>query len=147
MYWRQKTLQLSPKSRGCHLVMGEILQQLPEIPLFQMGLAHFFIQHTSASLTLNENADTDVPLDLAMSLDRLAPENAPYRHTCEGPDDMPAHVKASLMGSSLSIPIQSGKLMLGTWQGIYLNEHRNHAGSRSLFVSLYGISRDGDRPT
>jgi secondary thiamine-phosphate synthase enzyme len=99
---------------------------------------HLFLQHTSAAISINENADSDVPRDLAAALDRVAPENAPYLHTCEGPDDMPAHVKSSLVGSSLSIPIREGRLLLGTWQGIYLCEFRNHGGTRQLILTPWG---------
>ena len=99
---------------------------------------HVFIMHTSASLSINENADPDVPVDLEMSFNKIAPESFPYIHTCEGPDDMPAHVKASMIGNSLTIPISGGRLCLGTWQGIYLCEHRNHGGSRRLVVTIQG---------
>ena len=123
-----------------------LLAKLPEIYDYEVGLAHFFIQHTSASLTINENASPDVPLDLADSLDRLVPEGAGYRHIDEGADDMPAHVKASLMGPGLTIPIVAGRLALGIWQGIYLNEHRDYGGPRSLVVTLQGQKRaDGRR--
>ena len=105
------------------------------------GVLHLTCLHTSASLTINENADPDVPIDLERSLSAIAPEDFPYRHTCEGPDDMPAHVKATLTGCSLSIPVRDGRLCLGTWQGIYLCEHRNHAGSRRLVLTLQGNSR------
>jgi secondary thiamine-phosphate synthase enzyme len=115
-----------------------VLAALPELAGIRTGLLHIFIQHTSASLTINENADSDVRRDLESSLNALAPESFPYVHTLEGPDDMPAHVKASLMGSSISIPISAGRLLLGTWQGIYLCEHRNHGGSRSLVLTLWG---------
>jgi len=108
----------------------------------QAGLLHVFIQHTSASLTINENADPDVPADLERSFNALAPEDFPYAHTCEGPDDMPAHVKSCLLGSSLTIPIAGGRLCLGTWQGIYLCEHRNRAGGRSLVLTLHGALDD-----
>jgi secondary thiamine-phosphate synthase enzyme len=120
------------------LVTREVLQALPELAQLRVGILHVFIQHTSASLTINENADADVRTDLEASLNALAPEDFPYVHTIEGPDDMPAHVKASLMGSSVSIPIADGKLLLGTWQGIFLCEHRNRASSRSLVLTLWG---------
>jgi secondary thiamine-phosphate synthase enzyme len=113
-------------------------QQFPELAQFGVGILHVFIQHTSASLTINENADADVRRDLESSLNAIAPEDFPYVHTLEGPDDMPAHVKASLMGSSVSIPIAEGKLLLGTWQGIYLCEHRDRSGSRSLVLTAWG---------
>jgi len=140
MVWLQRKVSLSLKPRGCHLVSREVLQAIPEIQSLRVGLLHVFIQHTSASLTINENADGDVRRDLESSLNALAPENSPYVHTLEGPDDMPAHVKASLMGSSVTIPVANGQLLLGTWQGIYLCEHRNHGGSRSLILTLWGES-------
>lgn len=116
----------------------EILEQIPEIAEFQIGLMNVFIRHTSASLTLNENADPDVLVDMNMAINRLVPESWPYVHTCEGADDMPAHIKASLTDSSLSIPISAGRLMTGTWQGIYLCEHRDHGGRRRLIVTIQG---------
>jgi secondary thiamine-phosphate synthase enzyme len=138
MTWQQKKLVLQPKSRGFHLVTQEVLGALPEIRQIRIGLLHIFIQHTSASLTINENADSDVRRDMESSLNAIAPEDFPYVHTIEGPDDMPAHVKASLMGSSVTIPIADGRLQLGTWQGICLCEHRNHASGRSLVLTLWG---------
>jgi len=138
MPWIQRNVQLPPLPRGFHLVTHEILAALPEIGQISTGLLHVFIQHTSASLSINENADPDVPLDLESSFSAIAPEDFPHRHTCEGPDDMPAHVKSSLLGCSLSIPLCEGSPALGTWQGIYLCEHRNHAGSRRLVVTVYG---------
>ena len=138
MSWIQRQISLSSRPRGCHLVTREILAALPELRDFQVGILHIFIQHTSASLTVNENADADVRNDLDMSLNHLAPDDLPYTHTIEGPDDMPAHVKASLMGSSVTIPIAAGQLALGTWQGIYLCEHRNHGGSRKLMLTIWG---------
>jgi len=138
MKWIQKQISLSAKPRGCHLVTREVLQQLPEVGQFRVGILHVFIQHTSASLTINENADSDVRRDLESSLNAIAPEDFPYVHTLEGPDDMPAHVKASLMGSSVSIPLAGGQLLLGKWQGIYLCEHRNQGGSRSLVLTVWG---------
>jgi secondary thiamine-phosphate synthase enzyme len=119
-------------------VTREVLDAVPELKHIKCGLLHVFLQHTSASLTINENADADVPGDLERSFNALAPENFPYRHTVEGPDDMPAHVKAALLGSSLSIPVRDGRLALGTWQGIYLCEHRNHASPRRLILTLHG---------
>ena len=118
--WIQQQIALSERPRGCHLITRDVLAALPQLAGFRTGLLHIFIQHTSASLTLNENADSDVRRDLESSLNAIAPEDFPYVHTLEGPDDMPAHVKASLMGSSVSIPISGGRLQLGTWQGIYL---------------------------
>ena len=136
--WYQQEIRLPAFSRGCHLVTDRVTAGMPELSQIRVGLLHVFIRHTSASLTINENADPDVPLDLASTLDDLAPEDFPHRHTCEGPDDMPAHVKASLMGCSLTIPVQNGQLCLGTWQGIYLCEHRNHGGPRKLVLTLQG---------
>jgi secondary thiamine-phosphate synthase enzyme len=138
MPWHQHTLRLPPHRRGLHLITEEVVRALPELPQVKVGLLHVFIQHTSASLTINENADPDVPADLERLLDALAPEGFPYRHTCEGPDDMPAHVKAALLGSSVSVPVRDGRLCLGTWQGIYLCEHRDRASPRSLILSLQG---------
>jgi secondary thiamine-phosphate synthase enzyme len=140
MAWLQRQLTLSPRSRGFHLITSDVLQAIPELGEIRVGLLHVFIRHTSASLTINENADSDVRRDLESSLNSLAPEDFPYVHTLEGPDDMPAHVKASLMGSSLTIPVADGRLVLGTWQGIYLCEHRNHGGARSLVLTLWGES-------
>ena len=134
----QKTISLAARARGCHLITREVLQAVPELAQLRVGILHVFIQHTSASLTINENADADVRTDLESSLNVLAPEEFPYVHTIEGPDDMPAHVKASLMGSAVSIPIGDGKLLLGTWQGIFLCEHRNRASNRSLVLTVWG---------
>jgi len=137
--WMQKEIRLQQKKRGFHLITNEILAQLPEIKKISVGLLHVFIQHTSASLTLNENADPDVRIDLETHFNKIAPENAPYyMHTTEGSDDMPAHIKASLLGAAVSIPITNGRLNLGTWQGIYLCEHRNFGGSRSLVLTING---------
>src|SRR5690349_12981356 len=130
MPWFQSEIRLPPHPRGFHLITRPIEQGLPDLATIQVGLLHIFIRHTSASITINENADGDVLRDLEASMNAIAPEDFPYRHTVEGPDDMPAHVKASLLGSSLTIPIRNGKLALGTWQGIYLCEHRNHATPR-----------------
>lgn len=138
MAWLQRFLTLKPRPRGCHLVTEEIAAAVPELEHIKAGLFHIFIQHTSASLTINENADRDVRTDLESSLNALAPEDFPYVHTLEGPDDMPAHVKASLMGSSVTIPIAGGQLALGTWQGIYLCEHRNHGGPRNVVLTVWG---------
>lgn len=141
--WLQKNIQLKQKPRGFHLVTDEILSQLPELSAIDTGLAHFFLQHTSASLSINENADSSVRRDMEAHFNELAPELAPYyEHTYEGPDDMPAHIKSSLLGCELTVPIKSGKLQLGTWQGIYLGEHRNHGGSRQLVVTLNGNADD-----
>jgi secondary thiamine-phosphate synthase enzyme len=138
MAWYQHQVALSPRRRGFHLITQDVLAALPELSSLTTGLLHVFILHTSASLTINENADPDVPRDLESSFNHLAPEDFPYVHTCEGPDDMPAHVKASLLGSSVTIPISQGQLVLGTWQGIYLCEHRNRGGSRRLVLTLQG---------
>jgi len=138
MPWIQKQISLAARRRGFHLVTEDILESLPEIRTINVGLLHVFIQHTSAALTINENADPDVPRDLETSFNAIAPEDFPYIHTCEGPDDMPAHVKAALLGSSISVPVSQGRLLLGTWQGIYLCEHRNHAGMRKLILTLHG---------
>lgn len=138
MPWIQKQIRLPAFRRGFHIITQEVLSEIPELSSIKVGLMHVFIMHTSASLSINENADPDVPVDLEMSFNRIAPESFPYAHTCEGPDDMPAHVKASLIGNSLSIPISEGRLCLGTWQGIYLCEHRNHGGSRRLVVTIQG---------
>lgn len=137
--WFQQHIQLRPRTRGFHLVTAELLGQLPQIKSIKIGLAHFFIQHTSASLVINENADPDVRVDLETHLDRMVPDGAAhFIHRDEGPDDMPAHIKSCLLGSSLTIPIGEGRLLLGTWQGIYLGEHRNHGGGRSVIVTLSG---------
>ena len=138
MSWFQEAIELPAKPRGFHLVTPDILAKLPQLGAVRVGLLHLFLQHTSASLSINENADADVPLDLETSFSALAPEEFPHRHTCEGPDDMPAHVKASLLGAALSIPIREGRLALGTWQGIYLCEHRNHGGRRRLIATIWG---------
>lgn len=138
MAWIQKQIRLPALSRGFHLVTREVLSEIPELAQIDVGIMHVFIMHTSASLSINENADPDVPVDLEMAFNKIAPESFPYVHTCEGPDDMPAHVKASMIGNSLTIPISGGRLCLGTWQGIYLCEHRNHGGSRRLVVTIQG---------
>lgn len=136
--WHQFEITLPAFPRGCHLITEYVLHDVAVLSRCRIGLLHVYIQHTSASLTINENADADVPRDLGMALDRLAPESWPYRHTCEGSDDMPAHVKSTLTGTSISIPIANGKLLTGTWQGIYLCEHRNHGGRRRLIVTVQG---------
>jgi secondary thiamine-phosphate synthase enzyme len=141
--WIQKEITLSQKPRGFHLITGEILKQLPEIKNIPVGLLNIFIKHTSASLTINENADPDVRVDLESHFNRLAPESAPYySHTSEGADDMPGHIKSSLLGNSITVPIKNGMLNLGTWQGIYLCEHRNHGGARKLVLTLNGDERN-----
>jgi secondary thiamine-phosphate synthase enzyme len=138
MSWHQKTLQLPPQPRGFHLITRQVVAAIPELHEIQAGLLHVFIQHTSASLTVNENADPDVRTDLESAFSTIAPEDFPYIHTCEGPDDMPAHIKASLLGTSVTIPVSKGTLALGTWQGIYLCEHRNHASRRRIVLTLWG---------
>ena len=133
----QKTFHLSAKRRGCHLITREILENLPQ-PLPKTGLLNLFVQHTSCALTINENADPDVRSDMEEIMNHLVKEREPYYvHTIEGPDDMPAHAKCSLFGASLTIPITDGRLNLGTWQGIYLCEFRNHGGSRHIVASIY----------
>jgi secondary thiamine-phosphate synthase enzyme len=135
-FQRRLTLPRSP--RGFQLITRLIVDALPELREIHVGLLHVFIQHTSASVTINENADPDVPADLETSFNSLAPEDFPYSHTIEGPDDMPAHVKAALLGSSVTIPVTDGRLALGTWQGIYLCEHRDRATPRNLVLTLQG---------
>jgi secondary thiamine-phosphate synthase enzyme len=137
--WLQREISLDPRPRGFHLVTREVVGALqPELGDVRAGLLHLFIRHTSASLTLNENASPDVRRDFASYFDAVVPEDAAYwTHTIEGPDDMPAHIKASLLGPSLSLPVSGGRLALGTWQGIYLCEHRDRGGSRSLLATLH----------
>ncbi|EAU55992.1 secondary thiamine-phosphate synthase enzyme YjbQ [Mariprofundus ferrooxydans] len=137
--WIQKTITLKPRSRGFHLITSEIISSLAELKQFNIGIAHLFIQHTSASLTINENADPSVRSDMENHFNQSAPENQKfYTHTYEGPDDITAHLKTTTIGNSLTIPIKNGQLGLGTWQGIYLGEHRNHGGSRKLVVTMNG---------
>ena len=137
--WHQQTLSLKARSRGFHLITDEIVSQLDKIDEINIGLAHIHILHTSASLTVNENADPTVRDDFETHFTRAVPEDTSlYRHTLEGPDDMTSHIKASLLGSSLTLPIRNGRLALGTWQGIYLCEHRNNGGKRKLVVTVYG---------
>ena len=137
--WIQKTITLSPKSRGFHIITHDVLQNIPELKDLKTGILQLFIKHTSASLTINENADPTVRTDFESHFNMLAPENQSYyQHTFEGSDDMPAHLKASLLGSSVSIPITDGKLNLGTWQGIYLCEHRNRGSDRKLIITIQG---------
>lgn len=137
--WLQKDLQLKPRQRGFHLVTQEVLAELPELRQLSVGLLHVFIQHTSASLTINENADPTVRQDFESFFNRAVPEDEPYyRHNDEGSDDLPAHLKSSILGSSVSLPIKNGRLNVGTWQGIYLCEHRNHGGARRLVLTLQG---------
>lgn len=135
----QKAIRLKPYRRGFHLITSEVIREIPEIREFKTGMLQVFIQHTSASLTVNENADPDVRTDFESHMNRMVPENAPYYvHTVEGPDDMPAHIKASLMGASVQLPITNGKPNLGTWQGIYLCEHRDYASGRNLVLTVFG---------
>jgi secondary thiamine-phosphate synthase enzyme len=136
--WSQREITLSPRPRGVHLVTSEIVEGVPEMRELRIGLAHLFLRHTSASLTLNENASPDVRRDFESWLNASVPEDFAWTHTLEGSDDMPAHVKASLMGASLSLPVAGGRLALGTWQGVYLCEHRDRGGPRSLLVTLAG---------
>jgi secondary thiamine-phosphate synthase enzyme len=139
--WIQRDLRLEPRPRGFHLVTSEVLAAVPELSEVTVGLANVFMQHTSASLTINENASPDVRRDFRSWFDHAVPEDAPYwTHTLEGADDMPAHVKSSLTGNSLTMPIREGELALGTWQGIYLCEHRDHGGARTVVVTLWGES-------
>ena len=137
--WIQKEITIKAKSRGFHLITDELLAQLSELRTLNIGLMNLFIKHTSASLTINENADPSVRTDMESHFNVIAPENAPYyEHIYEGPDDMPAHIKASLLGASQSLPISNGKLNIGIWQGVYLCEHRDHGGPRKIVVTLQG---------
>ena len=137
--WIQKTITLSSRSRGFHIITPDVLDQLPEIEKIKTGILHLFIKHTSASLTINEDADPTVRLDFESHFNKLVPENQSYyQHTIEGSDDMPSHLKASLLGSSVSVPITDGRLNLGTWQGIYLCEHRDRGSARKLVVTIQG---------
>lgn len=139
MIWDQTTIQLQEYPRGVHLITNEVLSNGPDLRNCQVGLLHLFIQHTSASLAINENADPDVRGDVERHLNVMVPENAPhYEHTTEGSDDMPAHIKSILVGPSLTIPVSDGHLALGTWQGIYLCEHRNRGGGRRIVATLQG---------
>ncbi len=144
MIWIQRSLRLPRMARGCHLVTSQVLQAIPERSQIAVGMLQVFIKHTSASLTVNENADPDVRVDLEMALTHLAPEDLDYVHTLEGPDDMPAHVKSSLMGSSILVPLANGQPCFGTWQGIYLCEHRNHAEPRHLVITAFGMPSGGE---
>ena len=140
--WIQKKISLTPRSRGFHIITDNILENIPELKDFKAGILQLFIKHTSASLTINENADPTVLIDFESHFNILAPENKDYyKHTCEGPDDMPAHLKSSILGSSVSIPITDGKLNLGVWQGIYLCEHRDHGTVRKLIATIQGLAQ------
>ena len=143
MAWWQSQIRLAPRPRGFHLVTAEIEGALRAAPRLALGLLHVFIQHTSASLSINENADPDVPRDLEMAFGEIAREDLPYAHTLEGPDDMPAHVKCSMIGSGITVPIRDGAMLLGTWQGIYLCEHRDRGGPRRLVLTLHGDEAHG----
>lgn len=139
MHFYQKEIQLRSYSRGFHLITDTVLDAVPELQKISVGFLQVFIKHTSASLTINENADPTVRTDFESHMNKMVPEDAPYYvHNYEGPDDMPAHIKASLMGASVQVPITGGRLNMGIWQGIYLCEHRNHASGRKLVVSVYG---------
>jgi secondary thiamine-phosphate synthase enzyme len=140
--WLQREITLRPQSRGFHLVTREVQEALPELREVAIGLVHLFIQHTSASLTLNENASPDVRRDFGSFFDAVVREDAPYwTHTSEGPDDMPAHIKTSLLGPAVTLPVSDGRLALGTWQGVYLCEHRDRGGARRLIATIWGELR------
>ncbi len=136
--WIQRILRLPPAHRGFHLITREVVGAVPELAKIRVGWMQVFIQHTSASLTINENADPDVRIDFETAMNHAVPDSLPYVHTLEGPDDMPAHVKASMIGASVMVPIGEGRLKLGTWQGIYLCEHRDRAGGRNIVVTIQG---------
>ena len=143
MVWLQRPFQLAARPRGFHLVTGEVLKALPELRELEVGMLHLLIQHTSASLALQENADPDVRRDFETWFNEAVPERARYwTHTLEGPDDMPAHIKAALLGPTLTLPISGGRLALGTWQGIYLCEHRDRGGPRSVVATAWGAGAD-----
>ena len=135
----QKKITLKPKQRGFHLITKEVLEQIPELEKINAGVAHIFIQHISASLTINENADPSVRRDFETHFNRMVPEDKSlFEHTLEGPDDMTSHIKTSILGSSVTIPVTNGHLNMGTWQGLYLCEHRNHGGRRKLIITITG---------
>ena len=139
MNWIQKEIRISRKPRGFHLITHDVIENMTEINKISKGILHIFIKHTSASLTINENADSTVRSDFESYFNEMVPENQPYyRHTMEGSDDIPAHLKSSILGSSVQIPITNGKLNLGTWQGIYFCEHRNHSSQRRLLLTAWG---------
>jgi len=140
MAWLQHHLRLAPRRRGFHLITPDIEAALPELDRLRVGLLHVFLQHTSASLCINENADPDVPRDLELAFNEIAREDFAYAHTLEGPDDMPAHVKAAMIGPAVTVPIAAGRLCLGTWQGIYLCEHRDRGGPRRLVLTAHGAT-------
>ncbi|CAE7443940.1 hypothetical protein FNF27_07633 [Cafeteria roenbergensis] len=147
MAWVQRVVRIPAKKRGCHVITDDILKAVPELKDFEVGIANLFLQHTSASITINESWDSDVRPDVSDALDKIAPEDHKgeglYRHDAEGTDDCPAHIKSTLVGCSLSVPVGRGKLMLGTWQGVWLCEHRDSASSRSIVVTLNGQLRPG----
>jgi len=136
--WYQQTLRLGAKPRGFHLVTDEVLEQIPSLNRIKTGLLHLLLQHTSASLTLNENCDPTVRHDMEQHFLQAVPDSARYEHDDEGPDDMPSHIKSSTLGVSLLLPVQNGRVQLGTWQGIWLGEHRIHGGSRKIIATLQG---------
>ena len=136
--WLQREIRFDPRPRGFHLVTREIVGELAELAEIRAGLLHVHIQHTSASLTVNENASPDVRRDFETYFSRAVPEDADWAHSLEGPDDMPAHIKASLLGPALTLPVADGRLALGTWQGVYLCEHRDHGGPRSVLATAWG---------
>ncbi|MBV9080341.1 MAG: YjbQ family protein [Elusimicrobia bacterium] len=139
--WIQREIRLRPRSRGFHLVTRDVVAELPELKEIAIGLAHFFIRHTSASLCLNENADPDVRADFETYFNHAVPGSGiSFRHTTEGADDMPSHLKAALLGAGVTVPIRNGELALGTWQGLYLGEHRDHGGERRLIATLWGTA-------
>ncbi|WP_426415163.1 secondary thiamine-phosphate synthase enzyme YjbQ [Aestuariirhabdus sp. LZHN29] len=141
--WLQREISLRPRARGFHLITSEFVAQIPELESIEVGLMHLLLQHTSASITLNENADPSVRADFESHFNRAIPEDEPwYQHRDEGPDDLPAHIKSSVLGASLTLPVGQGRLRLGTWQGIYLCEHRDYGGARRLVVTLHGERGD-----
>jgi secondary thiamine-phosphate synthase enzyme len=145
--WIQRRIDLEPRPRGFHVVTGEVVAALPELGRIRIGLLHLLIAHTSASLALNEDVSPDVRRDFERWFSAAVPEQAAFwTHTLEGPDDMPAHIKAALLGPALTLPLTGGRLALGSWQGIYLCEHRDHGGSRSLVATAWGESEDDERP-
>lgn len=139
--WLQKKITLQPRRRGFHLITDDITRQFTQLQQCKIGLLHIFLQHTSAALTINENADSTVRDDFERHFNKMVPEGMPYyKHTCEGPDDIPAHLKSSILGATLLLPVSDGRLNLGIWQGVYLCEHRDHAGSRSMILTLQGLT-------
>ncbi len=142
MVWRQSAFMLAPRPRGFHVITAEVVGEMPDIRDLRVGLMHLFIQHTSASLAVNERVEPEVRQDMEAHFNRLAPEGVAYAHHYEGPDDMPAHLKAVMLGSSVTVPIRDGRLALGAWQGIYLCEHRDRGGARRLVVTVSGERAD-----